>query len=181
MNLKNLTDDDKREIQEFKNLFVKFAKLSPNKQRFFTDTMQEIFRQIPRKKSEREINLKEQQFYIVRFAFEPKTKLLTYDFPDAEIDVAVTEAEFLAKVLESELVTENLAMTIRALLFGSCLYFAESLEYYKPDPQMIRDIYPFGRMVKKEIFSAMFDSFLIELSNDAPELYKSFFGGQEND
>ena len=86
------------------------------------------------------------------------------------------EAEFLARVLEHELVTEDLVNTIRAILFGSCAYLADALEHHQPDAQMIRDIYPYARLVKAEVFSATCSNFVLEMSQTAPELYRVMGG-----
>ncbi|GEM_PF-3636532 len=119
-----------------------------------------------------EINLKQPKRYVLRFTFEPKHKLMLFDCTNAEIEKAVSEAEFLARVLECELVTDELVNTLRAVMFGCCAYLADALGTHLPDPQMIRDIYPYARLVKAEVFSASFENFVAEMRQDAPELYE---------
>jgi hypothetical protein len=112
--------------------------------------------------------LNECQWLHVPVTLEPKRKLKAIKATDKQIDSAVTQAEFLARVLEHEQVTEHLANTIRALTVASCLYTARALEKHRVDPQMVRDIYPYAACLESKTFNDLFQTFLYEMAGNEP-------------
>jgi hypothetical protein len=125
--------------------------------------------------------IKEPQPHFVLFTVYPQHELKKYDATDDEIELAVLEAELLKRVVEDEQTPFSVILTIRSLIFGSCLHIAKSLETHTPDETMVRDIYPYARIASSESVERLYDLFLEKLATEAPEIYKSFFGGQEDE
>lgn len=120
-----------------------------------------------------EAGLNKRKAYTVFFTFSPKHELADFSGSDEDITRAVSEAAFIASVLRHELVTDELAETIRGFVFSSCLFLAQSLERHKADEQMIIDIYPYARIAESEMFARLFNNFFLEVQQTAPELFQS--------
>lgn len=93
-----------------------------------------------------------------------------------DVDAAVLEAEFLARILEHEKVTPKLVNTIRFLVAGACLYVAKELDTHQIDPQLVRDILPYASAVNRPFFRQAFEWLIEDVRRDAPRLLPAMLG-----
>jgi len=120
------------------------------------------------------------QFLPVPFTPEPKRKMryLSEDTSKKEVGVAVAEAEILARMIENKHSTPQITNAIRALMVGACLHAAKGLDTHHIDPQMVRDVYPYGRVIESKFTRQLFESLMIEVKTTAPRLYESVLGAK---
>jgi hypothetical protein len=88
---------------------------------------------------------------------------------DADLD-AVHEAEFLAKVLEHPDTPPQVRGSIRFLMIGACGKLREYLKHHNTDGEMVRDIYPYGRLACVEPMGNAFQIVFDEILRDAPHV-----------
>lgn len=125
--------------------------------------------------------LNKTQFLHVPFTPNPKRKLrfLSQDSSEQEAGVAVAEAEILARILEDKHCPPEIQNSIRALMVGACLWTAKALDTHHVEPELVRDIYPYGRAIMGKQLRELFESLLVDLKRTAPGIFDSFFDPQQ--
>jgi len=119
------------------------------------------------------VKLSKRQFYPVPVTLEPKQKLRIIKASKQDVHMAVNEAEFVARILEHKQVTPEIANTIRALTAVACLFIAKALDTHEAEPQMVRDFWPYARLIKSVAMRELFESLMVDIKRDAPRLFKS--------
>lgn len=119
--------------------------------------------------------LSQRKYLHVPFTLEPKRKMRVITGTKDEIRIAVAEAEFFARALESKKATPDIRNTVRAATAGACLYVAKALDTHQVDAQLVRDIYPYARVLAPQL-GKIFESFVAEMQTNAPRLYKELVG-----
>jgi hypothetical protein len=110
----------------------------------------------------------------IPFTPEPKKRLRPIKASTKAIDLAVGEGELLARILEHKDVTPEIANCIRVLAVGACLYTAKNLDTHELSPELIRDIYPWGKLAHRK----MRDQFMLvmaDVKRDMPRMYETTF------
>jgi len=124
-------------------------------------------------------DLSKRQWLHVPVTYEPKRKLKILNATDKQIDTAVAQAEFIARVLEHEDATEETINLARSVIMGSCLYVATILETHRPDPQMARDIYPYAAALMSKRVNKVFQLFIESVAANQPEIYSDLLEEKE--
>jgi hypothetical protein len=110
----------------------------------------------------------------VPFTPAPKRKLRIIKGTPKAIEVAAGEGELLARILEHKDVTPEIANSIRGITVGACLYVAKELDTHELAPELVRDIYPWGKLAFPGI-GDLFLSLLVDVKHDMPRMYKTIF------
>jgi hypothetical protein len=88
---------------------------------------------------------------------------------DVALD-AVHEAEFLAKVLEHPDTPPHVRGAIRFLMIGAVGKLRGYLQHHKTDGEMVRDIYPYGRLACVGPMGNAFQIVFDEIRREAPDV-----------
>jgi hypothetical protein len=115
----------------------------------------------------------------IPFTPEQKKRLRPFNATDKAVRHAVGQGELLARILEHEDVTAEIANCIRVIAVGACLYVAKHLDTHELDPQLIREIYPWAKLAHPKIHDLLM-LIMVDVKRDMPRMYETIFPNHSN-